>query len=142
MQFDIEEFYSSVSKGLLMKAIDQAQSFVTISKEEVKTIMHSRKSLLFNNTSVWIKREGDPEFDVTMGSFDDAEICELVGVYILNALGEKYEKERVGLYRDDGLACFENISGPQAEKIRKEFDLSKNSTSVLLVQQTSKLSIF
>ena len=67
-----------------------------------------------------------------MGSFYGAEICELVGVYILSVLGEKYGKERVGLYRDDGLAYFENISGPQAEKIRKdvikifkqEFDLS------------------
>ena len=52
MQFNIEEFYPSISKGLFMKAINYAQSFVTISKEEVKTIMHSRKSLLFNITSV------------------------------------------------------------------------------------------
>ena len=58
MQFDIEEFYPSISKGLLMKAINQARSFVTISKEEVKTIIYSRKSLLLNNISVWIKREG------------------------------------------------------------------------------------
>ena len=42
--------------------------------------MHSRKSLLFNNTSVWIKRKGDPDFDVTVGSFNSAEICELVDV--------------------------------------------------------------
>ena len=82
--------------------------------------MNSRKSLLFNNTSVLVKREGHPDFDITMGSFDGAEICELVGVYILIVLGEKYGKERVGLYRDHGLAYFENISGPQAEKIRKD----------------------
>ena len=140
MQFDIEELYPSISKGLLMKAM-HAQSFVTINKEEVKTIMHSRKSLLFSNTSVWIKKEGDPDFDVTMGSFDDAEICELVGVYILDVLGEKYRKERVGLYRDDGLAYFENISGPQAEKIRKdvikifkqEFDLNITSETNLKI---------
>ena len=45
---------------------------------------------------------------------------------------QRFVTERVGLYRDDGLACFENISGPQAEKIRKdvikifkqEFDLN------------------
>ena len=61
MQFNIEEFYPSISKGLSMKAINYAQSFVTISKEEVKTIMHSRKS---HNTSAWIKREGDPDFDI------------------------------------------------------------------------------
>ena len=40
--------------------------YVYISKEEVETITHSRKSLFFNKTSVWIKREGDPDFD----SFD------------------------------------------------------------------------
>ena len=44
--------------------------------------MHSRKSLLFNNASLWIKREGDPDFDVTMGSFDGAEICDGEGRFV------------------------------------------------------------
>ena len=51
-----------------------------------------------------------------MDSYDGAEICELVGLYILHKLGVKYGKERIGLYRDDGLACFENTSGPEAER--------------------------
>ena len=82
MQFDIKEIYPSISKDLLMKAINHAMLFITISKQEVNALMHSRKSLLFNNTSVWVKREGDLDFEVTMG--------ELVGVYILNLVGEKY----------------------------------------------------
>ena len=53
--------------------------------------MHSRKSILFNNTSVWIKREGNPDFDVTMGSFEVAEFCGLV--YILNVLGDVWKRE-------------------------------------------------
>ena len=65
-------------------------------------MIHSCKSLLINNISVWIKRKDDPVFDVTMGSFDGAEISQLVVVHILNVLGEKYGKERVGLYKDDG----------------------------------------
>ena len=36
-----------------------------------------------------------------MGSFDGAEICELVGPFVLYRLEEKY-----GLYRDDGMPCF------------------------------------
>ena len=56
-----------------------------------------------------------------MGSYDGTEICELVGSYILHVLGEKYWKDKIGLYRDDGLACFTNINGSQAERIRKEF---------------------
>ena len=47
--------------------------------------MHSRKSLLFSNSDAWIKKSGDM-FDVTMGSFDGAEICELVGLYLLDKL--------------------------------------------------------
>ena len=57
-----------------------------------------------------------------MGSFDGEEICELVDVYILNVFSEKekYEKERVVLHKETGLASFENVSGCQAEKIRKD----------------------
>ena len=31
------------------------------------------------------------------------------------------QKHRIGLYRDDGLACFGDTSGPQADRIRKDF---------------------
>ena len=103
-----------------MKAIIHAKSFVTIIKEEVNTVIHSQNSLFFNNTSLWIKREDDPDFDVTMSSFDGADICEPVDVYILKVFGEKYGKERVGLYRDDILVSFETVSGRQAEKINKD----------------------
>ena len=103
-----------------MKAIIHAKSFVTIIKEEVNTVIHSQNSLFFNNTSLWIKREDDPDFDVTMSSFDGADICEPVDVYILKVFGQKYGKERVGLYRDDILVSFETVSGRQAKKINKE----------------------
>ena len=34
-----------------------------------------------------------------------------LGLYICHVLGEKYGKEKIGLYHDDGLACFKNING-------------------------------
>ena len=64
---------------------------------------------------------GDPDFNVTMGSFDGTELCELVGLYILQILGEKHRKRRIRLYRDERLACFGYTSGPQADGIRKDF---------------------
>ena len=121
MQFDIEEFYPSISKELLLKVIKYAKTLVNISDKEINTIMHSRKSLLINNKDIWIKKSGDPDFDVTMENFDGAELCELVGLYILHILGEKYRKHRKGLYRDDGLACFGYTSETQADRIRKDF---------------------
>ena len=83
-------------------------------------ILHARKTLLFTNGQHWTKKTGDPKFDVTMGSFDGAELCELVGLFVLYRLSEKYGITTSGLYRDDGLCCFKNISGPQSEKIRKD----------------------
>ena len=68
MQFDIEEFYPSVSKELLLEAITYAKALVNIN-EEINTIMHSRKSLPFNNTDIRIKKNGDTDFDVMMGEF-------------------------------------------------------------------------
>ena len=41
-----------------------------------------------------------------MGSFDDVEIFELVGVYMLNVLAKTYGEERAVLKRDNDLACF------------------------------------
>ena len=58
--------------------------------------MHSRKSLLFSGTDVWIKKDGDQDFDVTMGSFG-AEIGEVFSLYILHKIDEKYGKERISL---------------------------------------------
>ena len=54
-----------------------------------------------------------------MGSFDGAEVCELVGLFLLDQLAEILGKENVGLYRDDGLAVIKNSSGPAIERIRK-----------------------
>ena len=50
---------------------------------------------------------------------DGAEVCELVGTYMLNLLSKKYNKNDFGLYRDDGLVVLKNKSGPQSERVKK-----------------------
>eukprot|EP00794_Sanderia_malayensis_P007476 gene7476-biopygen6026 len=117
--FDIESFYPSISKKLLSDAISFAKTYCNITEQEINIIMHARKSLLFNKGTTWVKKDSNM-FDVTMGSFDGAEICELVGLFILNQLCTKYGRDNIGLYRDDGLAIFKNITGPQADRIRKD----------------------
>ena len=42
-------------------------------------------------------------FEVTMGSYDDAEMCGLVATYLLFLLTNIIDKSNSGLYRDDGL---------------------------------------
>ena len=62
--------------------------------------MHSRKSILFNNRSPRVKKDNDDLFDVTMGIFDGAEVCKLIGLSILNnlAIGRN-------IGQDGGCAC-------------------------------------
>ena len=54
-----------------------------------------------------------------MSSYDGAEICELVGLFILNHLGKSFGKENIGLYRDDSSAIIKNRSASLADKTRK-----------------------
>ena len=118
--FDIKDFYPSISDKLLTNAHNFAKEIADISREDIEIMYHARKSLLFCNEKPWMKIEGNL-FDVTMGVYDGGEVCELVGIFMLNKISEKYNKSDVGLYRDDGLAVFKNISGPESERIQKNF---------------------
>ena len=75
-KFDIVSFYPSIKKKLLTNAINWARSFINISVQEVNVIMHSRKMCLFFEDECWVK-SNDPSLDVSMGSLDSAEVCEL-----------------------------------------------------------------
>ena len=55
------------------------------------------------------------DFDVPMGCCDGAEVCELVGSYLLKKVSNIIDKKSTGLYRDDGLAILQNLSGSEIE---------------------------
>ena len=80
----------------------------------------ARKLLLFNKERTWVKRSENSSFDVTMGSFDGAEICEIIGIHLLERVSPLLRKENFGLYRDDGLATVNSSSGPVLDRMRKD----------------------
>ena len=61
-----------------------------------------------------------------MGSFDGAEIWELVGLYIQSKLEKILLKSNFGFYRDGGLALLRNLNGQQSDKVRKNIGVFKN----------------
>ena len=84
--FDVDSFYPSITLQLLKDAITWArQQHCPISALDEEVFLHCRRTFLFHDGKVWVKKE-NPEFDVPMGSFDGAEICEIVGLYILDQL--------------------------------------------------------
>jgi hypothetical protein len=118
LTFDIESFYPSISESLLDKAIVFAQSRSDLSSEDIELIKHCRKSLLFDPQGQ-ARHRTDSLFDVTTGAPDGAEVCELVGVYLLSKIQSVSPASSFGLYLDDGLILVNNPNGPLLERIRK-----------------------
>ena len=48
--------------------------------------MQSRKTLLFSDGEAWVKKDDEGDFNVPIGCYDGAEMCELVGTYLLHQL--------------------------------------------------------
>ena len=76
-------------------------------------------------------------FDVVMGSYDDAEVCELVGMFALSQLPKWYNRCDIGIYRDDGLAVFRGMSGSMAESAKKDITKSFNDLGLRITIETN-----
>ena len=88
------------------------KSLINIEGNIINTINHAKKSLLFDDSGAWVKKDGNMLFDVTTGSFDGTEVFEFVGLYILNNIKPPLGSSNVGLYRDDGLAIVHKALKP------------------------------
>ena len=131
LKFDIVSFYPSITLQLLKNTIQYAKSVIGIfiPKDHEDMIMQCRKSFLFSDSQSW-KKVGNNNFDVQMGCFDGAEICELVGLYLLHKLTTGvdaiFEKDKVGIYRDDGLAIIKINQGGRTSE--RKIKWKQNST--------------
>ena len=93
---------------------------ITIEHKVNDAIKLARKLLLFSKERTSVKRGENSSFDGTMGSFDGAEICEIVGIYLLEKISPLLMKKNFGLYRDDDLATVNSSSGPGLDRMRKD----------------------
>ena len=136
VQFDIESFYPSITEKLLDKALEFATNLCPISKTHMDIIKQARKSILFSADTCWVKRSGNL-FDVTMGSYDGAETCELVGLYLLHKLSKITPVANTGLYRDDGLIAVQCTSGRKMDLIRKNLHKCFKDEGLKIVVETN-----
>ncbi|XP_068670895.1 uncharacterized protein [Montipora foliosa] len=74
-----------------------------------------------------------------MGSFDGAEICELVGLFILSKLKDTFGNN-IGLYREDGLVLLDTKSGRLSDKARKDLTHAFNELGLNITAQANQLS--
>ena len=121
VKFDIVGFYPNITEELLSKALAFANSKgVIISDQDKNIVLHARKSFLFHGKDVWVKK-GQPDFDVPMGSFDGAEVCEICGLFLLQRISDSglFQNGSFGIYRDDGLGTTKLGSRDAEVKLRQ-----------------------
>ena len=63
----------------------------------------------------------DGLFDMTMGTYDGAEVSELVGTFLLDETSVKNDKNSIGLYRDNGLSVVKNSTWKNKKELKKTF---------------------
>ena len=118
IQFDIIDFYPSITKNLLIDSINYARKYIDITNEQYEIILACRKTVIKNNDSTWVKN-GLDNFDVPMGGYDSSQIADLVGLYILNMLTRIISPQQLGLYHIDGLIYIPNSNGSLSSSIQK-----------------------
>ena len=96
------------------------------------------KSVLYNQEEVWIKRINNNDenqlFDITMRGKHGAEICELIGLYILYGLKNIFPNLIIRLYRDDELIAIEKkLSSVEIDKIKKSMHKFTTSIGINLI---------
>ena len=75
-----------------------------------------------------------------MGVYDGAEVCELIGIFLLNLLGRQYVTKNIGLHRDYGFSIIKNCSDPQMEKIKKQLQkVCKNNGLDVFIECSMKI---
>ena len=114
---NIIEFYPSITWELLLKSLNHAREYTDITDEEIEIILAWRKSILSDNRKTWMKSHVD-NFNVPMGTYDSAQVADLIRIYILDTLGRIVNLKQVGLYWDDGIIFFLDSNGRKTSKIQ------------------------
>ena len=128
INFDIKNFYPSIKKEHITKAIKFAEEYTKFNKQEINTLIHTCQTIISYDNRIWTKKSNINNFDIAMGSFQGAEVCDLIGLYILSEISPITGPLNIGLYRDDGLAVIKQSSGTSLEKIKKS--LIKKMSSI------------
>ena len=56
---------------------------------------------------------------MSIGAFDGAKVCELIGLCVISTINESIYLESICLYRADGLAVLKSVTGNESELMRK-----------------------
>ena len=62
IKYDVKDFYPSITERTLDRALDLAKEYMVIALDKVEIIKDCRKTLLYYEDSIWIKKRGGWKF--------------------------------------------------------------------------------
>ena len=106
--------------------------------QEYETIMHPRRtSYMTTMETCGPRRKLEKQFYVSMGAFDYAEVCELIGLCIISTINEGICLESIGHYRDDGLTVLKSATGSELERMTKQLTKTLQDNGLSITSQTN-----
>ena len=100
--------------------------------------MHSRRTILHDDKgNMWTLKKVKKQFDVSMGAFDGAEVCELIGLCIISTINESINFESIGHCSDDDLAVLESATGSESERMRKQLIMTFQDIGLSITFETN-----
>ena len=75
-----------------------------------------------------------------MSAYDGADVCKLIGTFMLSLLSKHISKNHIGLYRDAGLAILKNTSGQEAEQLKKKLQKLIKEKDLDIIQFNLKIT--
>ena len=73
---------------MFRKAINWAKQYSKITDDEIDIMIKAKRSLLLDGINLW-KKKGDVDFNIAMGSWDEAESTDIVGLYLLSKMKQE-----------------------------------------------------
>ena len=102
----MQEFFPSVKEDLLKEAMPFAQKDIVTTPKDMKVIFHSKKSLFYHNENSWIKRDSIDESQVGVGSYDKAEVCQTLVLFMFNKPDREYNIKNIVFHKYNVLSIF------------------------------------
>ena len=96
IKYNNKKFYPSITEKSVDDALDLAKEYMLISEDK-----HCRKSLMYYNGALGVKKGVSVNFDNPMGAYEGGIICGLVGDLLLYNLNNIIDPCNHGLYRDE-----------------------------------------
>ena len=100
IKYDIKDFYPSITERTLDRALDLAKEYMVMPLGKVEIIKHCRKTLLYYEDSIWIKKAEGEILTFQLGHMMGQKFVSSSGVYYGIALIRLWTRVATGFMDD------------------------------------------